>query len=191
MIEAAAKARLRDDLRAIRTVLVEKAAGLSEYDARRPLTASGTNLLGLVKHVTLWESRYLGAVFGRPFPEPLPRWDSVEGNDGSLWLTEHETREATIARYERVWRHSRTTIDALPLDAPGRVPWWGHAEVTLLGVLLHLIGETSRHAGHADILREQLDGAVGDDPEPSTVDPTHGQDRWHRIEQAARAADAR
>lgn len=71
MIDDLAKDYLHDQLRWIRQALVWKLDGLSEYDVRRPLTATGTNLLGLVKHVATCEAWYFGEVFGRPFPPPL------------------------------------------------------------------------------------------------------------------------
>ena len=77
MFEDHAKAHLHDHLRWVREALVWKLDGLAEYDVRRPLTPTGTNLLGLVKHCAVSESRYLGDVFGRPFAEPLPRWDDL------------------------------------------------------------------------------------------------------------------
>lgn len=73
MNEDAAKANLHSYLKHEREAFLAKLDGLSEYDIRRPLTVTGTNLLGLVKHLATWEARYLGEVFGRPFPEPLPR----------------------------------------------------------------------------------------------------------------------
>jgi hypothetical protein len=96
MIDEFAKEYLHDDLRWIREALVWKLDGLSEYDIRRPLTATGTNLLGLVKHSATWEARYFGEVFGRPFPEPLPRWDDETASGTDLWVTEDETREQII-----------------------------------------------------------------------------------------------
>src|SRR5215207_4074539 len=141
--------------------MVWKLDGLGEYDLRRPLTSTGTNLLGLVKHLSIWESRYFGEVFNRPFPEPLPRWDATGARGTDLWATEHETREEVIDRYRRVGAHSDATITALAIDAPGQVPWWPRPEVTLFTILIHLLTDTSRHAGHADILREQLDGSTG------------------------------
>ena len=78
-------------------------------------------------------------------------------NDGREW-----TREEITARYRRAWEHSDTTITALPIDAPGHVPWWPRPNVKLFNILVHVLTETSRHAGHADILREQLDGSVGE-----------------------------
>ncbi len=158
MIDDFAKAYLHDDLREVREAMVGQLDGLSEYDVRRPLTPTGTNLLGLVKHLALWESRYFGEVFGRPFPEALPRWDDLAARGRDMWATEHETRDEIIERYQRVWRHADATIEALAIDAPGHVPWWPRPEVKLFNVLVHRLTETSRHAGHADILREGLDG---------------------------------
>ena len=192
MIDEFAKENLHDNLRGIREVLVWKLDGLSEYDIRHPLTSTGTNLLGLVKHLAIWESRYFGEVFSRPFPEPLARWDDETTDGTDLWATERETREDIIGLYRRVWAHSDATIDALPIDAPGHVPWWPRPDVKLFNILVHLLCDTTRHAGHADILREQLDGRVGTDAQSEAQ---YGQDdavreaRYAQVEQAARAAD--
>ncbi|MFI9385144.1 DinB family protein [Kutzneria sp. NPDC052558] len=158
MIDDFAKQYLHGDLREVREEMVERLDGLSEYDVRRPLTSTGTNLLGLVKHLALGESRYFGEVFGRPFPEALPRWDDLDARGLDKWAAEDESREEVIGRYRRVWAHSDATIEALAVDAPGHVPWWPRPEVKLFTVLVHVLTETNRHAGHADILREQLDG---------------------------------
>jgi uncharacterized damage-inducible protein DinB len=131
-----AKAHLHEQLRRVRETLVWKLDGLPEYDVRRPLTATGTNLLGLVKHAAVWESRYLGEVFGRPFPEPVPRWDDEAADGTDLWAAEHETREAIVSFYRRVAAHADATIDALALDAPGHVPWWDE-DVLLFHVMVH------------------------------------------------------
>ncbi|MFE0104881.1 DinB family protein [Streptomyces sp. NPDC059009] len=161
MIDDYAKAHLHSQLRQLREAVIGKLDGLCEYDIRRPLTATGTNLLGLVKHLSTWESRYLGEVFGRPFPEPLPRWDDLEKRGTDMWATEHETREEIIDRYRRVGEHADATITALAIDSPGHVPWWPRPDVQLFNVLVHILTETSRHAGHADFLREQLDNSTG------------------------------
>jgi hypothetical protein len=192
MIDDFATEYLHDDLRCIREALVWKLGELSEYDIRRPLTSTGTNLLGLVKHSATWEARYFGEVFGRPFPEPLPRWDDDTEDGADFWATEDETREDIIGLYRRVWEHTDATINALPIDAPGHVPWWPRPDVKLFNIMVHMLSDTTRHAGHADILREQLDGAVGTDAESTAL---HGHDRafWEarcaKIEQDARAAD--
>lgn len=121
----------------------------------------GTNLIGLVKHVATVEARYFGEVFDRPSPEPLRRWQDSNGSD--LWAAEDETRDQIIAFYRRTWEHSDATINELPLDAPGHVPWWPepYADTNLFAIMVHVLGESIRHAGHADILREGLDGRTG------------------------------
>ncbi|MEV6235937.1 DinB family protein [Lentzea sp. NPDC051838] len=164
MIDEFAKAYLHSDLRELREVMVWKLEGLDDVQIRRPLVASGTNLLGLVKHLALSESRYFGEVFGRPFPEPLPRRDDVAARGSSMLAAPDESRVDIVERYRRVWAHSDATIEALAVDSPGFVPWWPRPDVMLFNVLVHLVSETARHAGHADILREQLDGATGVGP---------------------------
>ncbi|MCC2313628.1 DinB family protein [Cellulomonas xiejunii] len=190
MIDDFAKAYLLDDLRWARRALLTKVDGLSEYDARRPLTRTGTNLLGLIKHLTVTEARYLGEVFGRPYPEPLPRWDDPgHANRDDLWVTAQESRADVVAAYERAWRHADVTIEALPIDAPGHVPWWPQPDVRLFNVMVHVLTETSRHAGHADILREQLDGVTGVAPgATSDHDAADWATHRARIEEAAREA---
>ncbi|MER6590279.1 DinB family protein [Micromonospora purpureochromogenes] len=190
MIRDFAKTHLHSDLREVREAILWKLDGLGEYDIRRPLTATGTNLLGLVKHLSVWEARYFGEVFGRPFPEPLARWDDAEERGRDMWATEHETREEIIDRYRRVWKHSDATILALDIDSPGYVPWWPRPEVTLFAILVHVLTETNRHAGHADILREQLDGLTGTAARYASRQPDAAfwEARRAQIERAARAA---
>ncbi len=177
--------RLRRD----REALLWKLDGVSEYDARRPLTATGTNLLGLVKHVATVEARYFGEVFGRPSPEPLSRWQDYDGSD--LWAAEDETRDRITGFCRRTWEHANATIDALPLDAPGHVAWWPepHSDKNLFAVMVHILGETVRHTGHADILREGLDGRTGLRPEhEGPIDEEARAAYRAKIEQAARSA---
>ncbi|MFF5391962.1 DinB family protein [Streptomyces sp. NPDC013012] len=189
MIDEFAKDNLHERLRRDRKVLLWKLDGLSEYDVRRPLTVTGTNLLGLVKHVAGVEARYFGEVFDRPSPQPLPRWQDHDGSD--LWAAEDETRDQIVESYRRTWEHSDTTIDELPLDAPGHVPWWPepHSRPNLFAVMVHVLGETVRHAGHADILRENIDGRTGMRPEHEMrIDEEARGAYWAKIEQAARSA---
>lgn len=190
VIDEFAKEYLHSDLRDVREVLVWKLDGLSEYDVRRPLTGSGTSLLGLVKHLTNIEYRYFGSVFDRPCPEPLGRWDDERLWAEAMWASEHETREEIIGRYRRVAEHSDATIGALTVEAPGYVPWWPRPDVTLFNVLVHVLTETNRHAGHADILREHLDGATGtaSGHANSQPDAAWRQSRFAEVERAARAA---
>jgi hypothetical protein len=157
------KADLHRYLQLGREALRWKLDGLSEYDVRRPMVPTGTNLLGIVKHVASVEAGYFGETFDRPFQEPLPWFDDGAEPNADMWATAEESREGILGLYHRVWAHSDATIEALPLDAIGHVPWWPpeRREVTLHRILVHMIAETHRHAGHADIVRELVDGAVG------------------------------
>jgi uncharacterized damage-inducible protein DinB len=163
MSASAMKGDLLRYLQAARDALVWKLDGLSEYDVRRPMTPTGTNLLGVVKHVASVEAGYLGECFGRPFPEPLPWMDEEAEPNADMWAGPEESMADIVGLYRRVWGHSDATVAALDLEAPGAVPWWreGAREVTLHRILVHMIAETERHAGHADIVRELIDGSVG------------------------------
>lgn len=176
-------------LRAQRASLLGKLDGLGEYDVRRPMTPTGTNLLGLVKHVASVQLDYFGEVFGRPTDRELP-WlaDDAEPN-ADMWATPDETREQIVELHRFSAEHSDATIEALPLDAPGEVPWWGEdRHVTLHQILVHVCVETARHAGHADIVRELVDGVVGS----RQGDPNIPEIDWvayrARVEDAARDA---
>lgn len=172
-----------------REALVWKLDGLSEYDVRRPLTVTGTNLLGLVKHLATWGARYLGEIFGRPFPGPLPDWQDADGSD--LWVTPDESREQIIGFYRRAWEHADATIAKLPIDIAGHVPWWPSPDVKLFNMMVHVLQDTTRHAGHADILREQLDGRTGVMAEyEDEIDTAARAKHRTKIEQAAQAAGA-
>ncbi len=157
------KADLHRYLQDAREALLWKLDGLAEYDIRRPLTPTGTNLLGLVKHLASVELGYFGETFGRPFDEPLPWFDADAAPNADMWATAAESRDYIVGLYHRAWAHADATIEALALDATGHVPWWpaDRSEVTLHRILVHMIAETNRHAGHADIVRELIDGAVG------------------------------
>ena len=194
MTEPDPKADLHRYLQSAREGLLWKLDGLSEYDIRRPLVPTGTNLLGLVKHVASVEAGYFGDCFGRPFPEPLPWFDEDAEPNADMWATADESRDDIVGLYRRVWTHSDATIESLPLDAPGLVPWWSEdrREVTLHLLLVHMIAETNRHAGHADIVRELIDGVAGlraanDNMAP--VDIAWWDTYRVRLEQTARDAD--
>ncbi|HEU4330375.1 MAG TPA: DinB family protein [Lapillicoccus sp.] len=171
-----------------------KVEGLSEYDARRPLTRTGTNLLGLVKHASVVEAWYFGDCFDRPFLPHLPWWDGDAAENADLWATADESRDHIFATYRAATDHADRTIDELDLGARGRVPWWSRPEVTLHTLLVHVLAETSRHAGHADILREQLDGRAGMRSDNLNLDP-HDDQWWQdyvaTVEAAARGAARR
>ncbi|BBG03723.1 MULTISPECIES: DinB family protein [Pseudonocardia] len=185
------KETLRGYLQTGREAMVWKLDGLGEYDVRRPLVPTGTNLLGLVKHLALVEAGYLGSTFGRPLPD-APAWmEQVESDPTvDLFATADESRADVVDLYRRVWAHSDATVAASELATEGTVPHWPaeRATVTLHRALVHLIAETHRHAGHADILRETLDGAVGLRAEVDNMAPEATSSELHdRVEAAARA----
>ncbi|MFW6692730.1 DinB family protein [Streptomyces sp. MAR4 CNX-425] len=198
MADTDPKADLQLSLQAARDALLWKLDGLSEYEVRRPLTPTATNLLGLVKHLIGCETRYLGDAFGRPFAEPLPWLEgpaAAEPN-ADMWATADESREDIVRLYGRACAHSDATVAAFALDDLGHVPHWpeGRAEVSLHRALVHLHAETHRHAGHADIVRELVDGAAGLRPGSNRLAP--GDRGWweayrRRVEDAAREAQGR
>lgn len=190
------KAVLHDYLRTGRADLLSKLDGLGEYDVRRPLTPTGTSLLGLVKHLATVELGYFGEVFGRPADRVLPWLAEDAEADADMWATADQTREQIIDLHHYTAAHADATIQALPLDAPGQVPWWPpeRRQVSLHQILVHMCVETARHAGHADILREVLDGTAGRRPGDPSM-PERTAEQWAayraRIEDAARHAAQR
>jgi uncharacterized damage-inducible protein DinB len=187
------KAHLQRYLQTAREAMLWKLDGLSEYDVRRPMTPTGTNLLGLVKHLASIELGYFGATFGRPSDEPLPWYEDGAEPDADMWASADESREEIVGLYHRAWAHSDATIEALDLDARGHVPHWPaeHGEVTLHQILVHVIAETYRHAGHADIVRELIDGTVGlrrDNDNMSHDDAARWAAYRNRLEKVAREA---
>jgi uncharacterized damage-inducible protein DinB len=191
------KQTLRRYLQEARDALLWKLDGLSDYDIRRPMTATGTNLLGLVKHCAAGELVYFGRLPGRPFPGEADL-DWHEGDEtelsGHMYATAAESREAVTDFYRRACAHSDATIGEMSLDARVTVPWWpeGLTDPTLSTLLVHMIQETARHAGHADIIRESIDGAVGESKGPADTPPEADAAGWKRhhdkLEDIARSA---
>ena len=195
MTEPDPKADLEFYLTRARDALLWKLEGLSEYDIRRPLVPTATNLLGLVKHVASVAAGYFGDCFGRPFGEPMPWLEDGAEDNADMWATAQESREQIVGLYRRAWAHAAATIEALPLDAVGEVPWWPpeRRRPTLHRILIHMIAETERHAGHADIVRELIDGSAGIRAEHSNlpdVDTTWWSTYYDRVESAAKEAAA-
>src|ERR687886_1153091 len=110
MNEEDLKAQLRGYLQVGRDALLWKLEGIGEYDVRRPLVPTGTNLLGLVKHVASVEAGYLGDTFGRPFPEPLPWLEPDAEPNADLWVPVTQSRTEIVELYRRVWAHSDATV---------------------------------------------------------------------------------
>jgi hypothetical protein len=180
------KAELHSSLRAARAGLLSKLEGLSEYDLRRPMTLTGTNLLGLVKHLAGLEYEYLGESLSRPAPETMS-WveDGSIWEGADMWATANETSEYLIGLYQRACAHADQSIDGLDLLTPGRVAHWaeGRRDTTMGVLLIRMVAETARHAGHADVVRELIDGRAG--PDHDALDETAWQKYVARIQAAA------
>jgi uncharacterized damage-inducible protein DinB len=160
------KSALRHYLQSDRDALLWKLDGLSERDLRMPRTPTGTNLLGIVKHMANVEIGYFGDTFGREWSTPEERVsdEDLEADPQADWYaTESETAAGIIDLYRRVWSFADATIEDLPLEAVGRVPWWSadRNTVTLGRIVVHVMADLSRHVGQADILRETIDGRAG------------------------------
>jgi len=160
------KAELHHKLQVGRATMLAKLDGLGEYDRRRPMTPTGTNLLGLVKHLAGLEYGYLGDSFGHPAPETIP-WveDGSIWAGADMWAKPDESSESIIGLYRRACSHADGVIATLDLDARGSVPHWpeDRRETTLGVLLIRMVAETAQHAGHADIVRELIDGKGGPD----------------------------
>jgi hypothetical protein len=142
-----------------RDVVLWKLDGLDDEQLRRPMTPTGTNLLGMVKHLGAVEYGWFCETFGRDF-EPLP-FDE-DDPDADLRVEPGESTADIVAFYGRARVAADRVIDELDVDDVGTA-WFGDA-VSLRWVLIHMIEETARHAGHMDILRELIDGTTGDHP---------------------------
>ncbi len=181
------KAELHHSLQASRAGLLSRLEGLGEYDLRRPLTPTGTNLLGLVKHLAGLEYAYLGESFDRAAPETMSWVEDGSIWDGAdMWATADETSAYLVGLYQRACAHADQTIAELDLLTPGQVAHWpADRRDTTLGVLLvRMVGETAHHAGHADIVRELIDGRAGPDHD-QVLDGTTWPTYVARIQAAA------
>lgn len=174
-------------LQQARESLLRSLDGLSEYDVRRPMTPTATNLLGIVKHVAGIEFGYLGDCVGRPAPVPLPWCEDDSVWDGAdMWAKADESRDYLVGLYRRAWQHSDESIERLPLDAPASVPWWPEERrsTTFGSLLVRTLEDTAQHAGQADVVREMIDGRGGMDRDDI------GDEQWwtnyvKRVQEAA------
>jgi uncharacterized damage-inducible protein DinB len=151
------KTSLHTSLDRHRDVVLWKIEGLDDEQLRRPMTPSGTSLLGLVKHLAAVEYAWFCSTFGRD-TEPLPFDD--DDPDADLRVTAAETTADVVDFYGRARSAADAVISELGMDDLGTA-WFGD-DVTLRWVLIHMIEETARHAGHMDIVRELIDGSTGD-----------------------------
>lgn len=191
------KEHLWSQLRGTRDAFAWKLEGLGEYDLRRPMTPTGTNLLGVMKHVAAEEYGYLGETFRRPAPEQLACFIDGSVWDGAdMWAAPDESAEYIMGFYRRACAHADETIGLLELDAVGAVPWWneGERETTLGAILAMMVSETARHVGQVDIVRELIDGTAGGQRNATGLPDADDWD-WGdwvaRIETAARTAAGR
>jgi hypothetical protein len=179
------KDELHRRLRESRDVLLSKIEDLSDYDRRRPMTPTGTNLLGLVKHLAGLEYGYLGDSLGYPMPESLS-WieDGSIWQGADMWATPDESTEYVTGLYRRACAHADDAIAALDLDAPASVAHWPESRrnTTMGALLVLMVAETAQHAGHADIVRELIDGTGG--PDHDAVD----EETWRRYLTSVQAA---
>ncbi|WP_406173057.1 DinB family protein [Streptomyces sp. NBC_00996] len=139
-----------------RDAVLWKLEGLDDEQVRRVMTPSGTNLLGLVKHLASVEYGWFCTTFGR---ETEPLWfDPFAGED--MKVGQGETTARIVEFYGRARAAADRTISELPLDDLGTS--WNGTTVSLRWVLIRMVEETARHAGHMDIVRELIDGSAGD-----------------------------
>jgi len=150
------KASLWTALDRHRDVVVWKAQGLADDDLRRPMTPSGTSLLGLVQHLAAVEYGWFAETFGHEV-EPPPFGDDPEAD---MRVAPHVPAADVLAYYARARASSDEVVRRVGLADTGRSD--SGRVVTLRWVLVHMIEETCRHAGHMDIVRELIDGSIGD-----------------------------
>ena len=154
--EADEKTTLLAALQSHRDVMVWKLEGLSDEEVRRPMVPSGTNLVGLVKHLANAEYGWFCETFGRP-TEPLT--DISQDLEADMRAADGEATADIVAFYRRAWAAADAAILELSLEVTGTA--YTGRTVSLRWVLVHMIEDTVRHAGHADILRELIDGGTG------------------------------
>ncbi|MFJ8918109.1 Uncharacterized damage-inducible protein DinB (forms a four-helix bundle) [Streptomyces sp. LamerLS-316] len=142
-----------------RDVVLWKLEGLDDEQLRRPMTPTGTNLLGLVKHLATVEYGWFCSTFGR---ETEDFWFDTSADD--MTIAPDETTEQILAFYARARAAADLSIAETDLDATGTS--WNGKTVSMRWVLIHMIEDVLRHAGHMDIVRELIDGAVGSYPAP-------------------------
>ena len=148
-----------------RQVLASKVDGISDNEARHRRVPSKTTLAGLIKHMIGVERGWFQEVLAGRKPEDIG--PNVGGGDESWDLAENETVSSLVKEYEQACEQSRQTAARFAID--DAVPDSDAGHVSLRWIYVHMIEETARHVGHADILREQTDGAAGIDGDPAVT----------------------
>jgi Protein of unknown function (DUF664) len=158
VVAAAERETLEWFLEYHRSALSGKLRGLSEEDARRRLVPSLTTLLGLVSHAASVERNWFQHCLGGKPREEIT--GNARGDDPSWDVGADKTISDVIAEFESACAASRQIAAGFALDQT--VPHDELGQVSLRFIYMNIFGEYARHAGHADILREQTDGATGD-----------------------------
>jgi uncharacterized damage-inducible protein DinB len=156
----AEKESLQASLNRHRDVVLWKLDGLDDEQLHRAMVPSGTNLIGLVKHLASVEYGWFCSTFGRPSEEIAFDEDDP---DADMRAAPGETTADIVAYYEQARAAADAVIDELDLDATGTA--WSGETVSMRWVLIHMLEDTVRHAGQMDIIRELVDGATGDHPD--------------------------
>jgi uncharacterized damage-inducible protein DinB len=133
-----------------RESLVRKISGVRDEDARRSPVASGTSLLWLMKHMARAESLWI-----------LHRFAGRAAMSGDDAVRPDDTVQTAVATYQSTWQRTDAVVAAAPSLSEVCRSVGDETPVNLRWVLMHLLEETARHAGHADVLRELIDGATG------------------------------
>ena len=152
-----------------------KCDGLTDEQLRYRLASSSLTLGGLLAHLALVEEYAVGVkIRGR---ELSPAWvERLGDHDGGEFLWANDQTSTTLyALYDDTVRRVRTDIGDVVknqgLDAPSAVSWSDGTRASVRRILMDLLEEYGRHTGHADLIRESLDGRVGEDPDPDWPDP--------------------
>jgi len=151
------KGSLQASLDRHRDAVLWKLQGLTDAELRHAMLPSGNTLLGLVKHLATWEYIWICRTFGQP-TEQLP----IDGGDdyADVRIDPHDSTAGILAFYRRARGAADEVISRVGLDEVGTTMF--DDSVSLRWVVIHILEDTARHAGHIDVMRELIDGAVGD-----------------------------
>ena len=141
-----------------RDTLLWKIDGVSDEDLRRPMVPSGTSLLGIVKHLGWVEMSWFQRTFLGNDYDPAPPWSEADP-DADFRIEADESTKDVVDFYRDQCRRSREILAEADVEA---LAVRTDRPVTMRWILIHMIEETARHNGHADILREQIDGVTGE-----------------------------
>jgi len=155
---------LRDALAQHRDLLLRTVQGLTDAQVRLTPTASQLCLGGIIKHVALVEEGWVRFIEEGPARQGPADEAAYEAHAAGFRMADGETLPVLLARYDAVARYTDELIVTLPsLDASHplpEAPWFEPgARWSARQALIHIVAETAQHAGHADIIRETIDGA--------------------------------